>query len=254
MVKLNNLLGMCKLVQQIGENYIRHMSFIYPAKLEITGLKNISNGGIAIECKSKECLEKVVRETESKLGSDYEVKVPKNRAPKLKIVGITEQLTNSQIEQKIRSQNKEIILDQALINVVYVSKEHKNHRNYFCLVEVDGKTYEMALRTEKLNIGWDRCRVYDAVNVRRCYKCSGYGHKSQECRNTLACPRCAEAHELKECKTEQKDVKCINCKWAVENLKINLDIGHEAWSKDCRVFKRKLEAERSKIDFLYCEK
>lgn len=140
-----------------------------------------------------------------------------------------------------------------MIKVVHVSTQPGKRRDYFTLIEVDGTTYETLIRKEKINIGWDRCRVYDAVNVQRCYKCSGFGHKASDCRNQKACPRCAECHDLKDCKAEPKDIKCINCKNAVEKLKINLDIRHEAWSNECKVLSRKLEAEKSKIDFLYHE-
>ena len=43
----------------------------------------------------------------------------------------------------------------------------------------------------KLNIGWDRCRVFDGTDVLQCFKCHG-NHRSKECNKEIV-------------------RKCINC-------------------------------------------
>ena len=43
----------------------------------------------------------------------------------------------------------------------------------------------------------------------RCFKCQGFGHKSQGCRGVAKCARCGGAHGVRECKTST--IKCPNC-------------------------------------------
>lgn len=215
----------------------------------MVGLRNISKGGVVLECKNKEAINKIREEVSQKLGSNYDVSVPKKRAPRIKVVGITENLSYEDTERKILAQNTFLDHNSANIKVVHIQKI-KNRSNYFAYLEVDGISYSKLLREEKLNIGWDRCRVYDAVNITRCYKCSGFNHRATECTAEKACPKCAGPHDLVECKADNTEIKCINCLKATERLKIKLETNHEAWNTNCAVYKRKMELERSKIDFL----
>lgn len=222
-----------------------------PSKLEISGLRNISKGGVVLECRNKDKINEVKEEVSKKLGENYDISLPKKRSPKLKIIGLTENLSASEMREKILAQNTFLDVETANIKVLHVQQSKNRNANYFAYVEVDGPSYIKILREEKLNIGWDRCRVYEAVGVTRCYKCSGFNHKATECRSEKACPRCAGPHDLRECKADNDKIRCINCVKTTDKLKIKLDAKHEAWnSEQCAVYKRKLEFEKNKIDFL----
>lgn len=223
---------------------------IDPVELEVSGIRNISNGGILVECKNEEAVKKLKEEAVKKLGEDYSVSVPKKLTPRVKVIGLSEKLQPEQIEANIKAQNHYVEDESARIKVVHIQEMKDKRRGYCVYMEVDGKTYKKMLLEQKLNIGWDRCKVYDAVSVKRCYKCSGFNHKASECRGEKACPRCADNHDVTDCKAEKNNIKCINCVRAVEKLKIKLDVQHEVWSQDCAVYRRKLEIEQSKINFL----
>lgn len=223
---------------------------IDPTDLEFSGLRHVSKGGIIIECKNKEAVSKLQDKAKTKLGDDYEISIPKKKSPRVKIVGLSEKLSFEVIEEKIKSQNSYLEMEDALIKVVHI-KEGKGRRKFYTVfAEVNAKAYGRMMNEEKVNINWDRCKIYDATEVTRCFSCSGFNHKASQCRSDKACPKCAGPHLLNECKANDNELKCINCTHAVEKLKMTLDTKHAAWSTDCAVFKRKLEIARSKTNFL----
>ena len=59
-------------------------------------------------------------------------------------------------------------------------------------------------------IEYDYCKVRDAIEVRRCYKCLGFNHMTDKCSaKSPVCPKCAGPHQLKEC--ESDFLKCTHC-------------------------------------------
>uniref|UniRef100_A0A1Y1KHS9 CCHC-type domain-containing protein n=1 Tax=Photinus pyralis TaxID=7054 RepID=A0A1Y1KHS9_PHOPY len=222
---------------------------IDPITREVTGMKTLRRGTIVVECKNKEAAAKLKEEAETKLGSDYILSLPKQKMPKIKIVGLNDKIGSTQMKEMILAQNQ--FLDEAAyINVVHITEDKRNPNRYLAYAEVDGNSYRKILSEQKLNIGWDRCRIYDAVTTRRCYKCNGFGHKATDCSKTTTCPKCAGDHDLASCKASDAEIKCSNCANAVEKLKMKLDVQHPAWSVDCPVYKKRLDQERSRIDFL----
>lgn len=226
-------------------------SSIDPTTIEISGVKHASRGGIIIECKNQEAVSKLKEEAETKLGSQYNISVPKKRKPRIKIVGMSNRMTGNEIETKIMTQNHFLEQGKANLSVVHVG-DMKNRKTpcYFAYAELEAESYSKMLKEGKVNIEWDRCKVFDAVTVTRCFKCNSYNHRAKECKKELTCPKCAGSHHVNDCNAEKDEIKCVNCKEAVSKLKLKIDIHHEAWNTECPVYKRKLEIERNKINFL----
>lgn len=103
------------------------------------------------------------------------------------------------------------------------------------------------MKEAKLRIGWSVCKVIDYVNVKRCYNCCGYNHIASKCKNKRACLKCGGEHLLKDCISDANE--CVNCKIAIQKFKVNIETNHPVWSRDCAVYKRKLESERKKIQY-----
>lgn len=116
---------------------------------------------------------------------------------------------------------------------------------YQAIVEADSSSYKKIMDAEKLFIKWDSCRVYEQISVTRCFKCLGLTHFSKYCTNEIKCKRCAENHPSSECNSAV--LKCVNCLWHNEKLKMQLDITHDAFSRDCEVLQRKHSQEKRKI-------
>ena len=90
---------------------------------------------------------------------------------------------------------------------------------------------EMTIKINKkpyIHLGKKIYRLQHFIELIQCFKCSKFGHKTEECRSkNLCCPNCASEHELKECRTNYIP-KCGNC--------LSLDLGnltHSSWDVRC---------------------
>lgn len=104
---------------------------------------------------------------------------------------------------------------------------------------MDGATLKKFKQSIKVNIGWEKCKIYECFNVLRCYNCYGFNHKREECSLPKACSKCSGEHDFKDCQEEIN--KCINCVEAVKKYKIELDVNHSAIDECCPIFKKKLK-------------
>lgn len=114
-------------------------------------------------------------------------------------------------------------------------------------MEVDGKTFSNLLNAGRVLIDFDSCRVLEDVYVMRCFNCCQYHHRSKECKNKTACQKCGEEHETSKCTSVI--LQCVNCKIAVETFKVNLEVGHAAYDKNCPMLKRKMNVARRMISY-----
>lgn len=217
---------------------------IDPAELEIgiADVKTMKNG-LRITCESKEDTEKLQREVESKMGSKYDIKQIQKTKPKLKIIGIDEELTGEELIRKIRHQNSD--LKVANLEIIVIKRMKKK---YMAIMQVEGSDYNTIMKAGKLKIGWSVCPVYEHVGVLRCFKCFGYNHKSAECSRERCCARCGgRDHQTTECKSE--DLKCVNCEAMNSKLGLKLDSSHTVYDIKCPVYLRNVERRKEKIEY-----
>lgn len=222
---------------------------IDPASIPINNVRSVSNGGIIIECQSKTAADALRLETVEKLGSEYDVSTPSGMNPRIKVIGLSEDLTSEQIVNYIRTQN-DCINETAELKFIKLEESknvNKKYRKYNCIVEMDGTTYSKVMEHGKLNIKWDRCYVVEAVQVTRCFNCSGFNHVADKCSRPKVCPKCADEHNINQCNSTVE--KCINCINSNINLHLNLETNHAVWSRDCQVYQRKLSFKRQKINY-----
>lgn len=213
---------------------------IDPTSDGVSYMGNIRRGGVAVTCRDEQSMRKV-KETMEKLSNEFSVDVAKRRNPKIKIVGLSEELDNDTICNKIRAQNEWA----ADANTLKLLKTYSVNDKYFsAIVEVDPKMFDKCMRSKCVNIGWDRCKVYEQVNVLMCLKCCGYNHLAKDCKHKEACRKCSGEHKTAVCTSNAE--KCINCVTANMKYKLKLDVNHHVHSTECEVRKRKVEnAKRS---------
>lgn len=87
------------------------------------------------------------------------------------------------------------------------------------------------LREGRIVVGMVRCRIAERVEVQRCFRCLGFGHRAGHCKGedrSTGCHNCHEAgHRAVNCK---KAAHCSLCK----------DGDHKSGSSSCQAFKEAL--------------
>lgn len=221
--------------------------------VSVSKIKHIKGGGLVIGCNSAESAAKLRKEADDKLAEKYTVKEAKLIRPRLKIVGITEDHDKEDLVNFLKVQNESVFSTESKLEVVsFEALKHKNNsgdgrrrRQIFqCIIEVDIRSYRSALSSGQVFVGYDGCSVYDAVEVRRCFNCSGFNHTSSNCKQKIACPRCSGDHAVTDCKSET--LKCINC-FNVHKTSPDTAYNHAAWDRGCRVYQHKLKLFKTDI-------
>lgn len=221
-------------------------SKITPTKLKVKNVKHTANGGIAIECASKEAVENLKSNAESILGQSYTISSSEKRAPRIKVIGLSERKTAETIESDLRTQNEEFF---AADSKVVVSDCFEVRSKYGFRVEVDPKTFNRLMMDERkrLRVGWDLCVVYEAFSTIRCYNCWRFHHTAKTCKIAQVCGKCSGNHVSSVCQSNVD--KCVNCIETNTKLRLNIDESHPAWSVDCDVYKRKIVLEKKNINY-----
>lgn len=203
-------------------------------KLHVTQIKNVKDGGILIGCDDAESANNFKKVATQKLSSQYKISDVKKFQPKIKIVGLMSNFEDEELVKYLKGQN-DIISENSFIKVLKVWATKNNSNIFQSVVEVDAATYGLIMSRGKLFVNYDVCTVYDATNIRVCYKCSGYNHGQSNCPSDVSiCPKCSGDHRLSECNSDV--FKCINCK----NAKLD-DINHTVWDvSKCPIYQKRL--------------
>lgn len=220
---------------------------VKPASLEvgIVQMKNIKDGGIVIKCKNKEDSAKIKDAAEKKLKKKYSIKLPELVNPCLKVIGIDDDLEADELKACILKQNQ-IVQDEKSILNIKVLKKMKTKK--MAIIETDPGTFAFIMNHGKLSIGWSICRVFEYVNIFRCYKCAGFGHMAKDCTEDVKCWKCAASdHAGEDCSSELW--KCVNCVQANDSFKFNLSVNHSPFDSECPCLQRKINNVKRKINY-----
>lgn len=218
---------------------------ISPTNIAVKNIRKATKGAIVIQCDNSPSCDILKDSVIKKLGENYIVNVPTLLNPRLKIINVSVKHSESVIQELIRKQNDFIPENSDLKLITILDKSTKERQNYTYIFETDPTTYNVLLNREKITIGWDRCRVFENIHISRCFKCLGFNHKAKECTRLRMCLKCSQDHDIKECKSTREE--CGNCRWANENLKMELNTEHHANSWDCKVLQRRVERARQRI-------
>lgn len=218
------------------------------SKLRVNGMSNAAKNGIAVECDDEESCDKLMEELKEKFGEEVEAKRPRKFTPRIKMLRVNDpEIADIHFISQLKHHNE--CLKDATITVIrreIVRKRGQVVAGVFNMVlEIDEPSYDKVMAEQKLKHHFEVYKVVDNIYIRRCYKCFGFNHQRDECRNDLACSRCAESHDGRECQAVIK--KCINCIKFNERCGTNFDVNHDAWASHCEVFKQQLERSRKKF-------
>lgn len=177
------------------------------------------------------------------MSGDYVVKLTELRKPKIKIVGMSEELSSEEIIRKLKAQNE--LLKHSELKIVHKYVGLKGFHSAVLEVEID--IFSKLMEAGRVFVDFDSCRVVEDLQVMRCFKCCQFYHKGRDCKNKLACHNCGKEHETANC--DHQDKNCVNCKLAVETYKVSLDTNHSAYDRNCPMFKRKLAIARRRVSY-----
>lgn len=189
-------------------------------------------------------MKQIVRE---KLGDGYDVTLPLVKNPRLRITNINTDIPDESIIDELKK-NNELIKDAEIKLVTIIPRKFRSTVTNDVIVEVKSDTYKLMLNTGVLRLPWRECRVLQHLHIKRCFKCCGFSHTAQQCKqNVQFCSKCAGTHKFDSCKSRK--MCCINCKVTNEKFGSNLNTEHHAWSKDCPVLSRRMQQIREKIEY-----
>lgn len=109
------------------------------------------------------------------------------------------------------------------------------------VVSLPASIANKALAAGKVRIGWVNCRLRGKPDLKRCYRCLGYGHHAKDCKSedrSEHCYRCGEkGHKAKDCSSEPE---CMLCKGSGHSAK------HSTGSIRCPAFQLALNASQKR--------
>lgn len=226
------------------ETVQKHVS---PLALEV-GIKEIWNtreGGVAIKCDTKDEIEKVKNAVEKKLSKNYSVVAPNLKNPSIKVIGMENELSADDLVSYLKRQNPFLNLDTTELTVKVVKRMKTK---YMSIIECDPGSHKRILEEGYLYLAWSRCRVFDYVAVFRCFKCGGFGHRRDECKNVAKCLKCcALDHSAENC--DSNNFRCNNCVEANKNMIAQVNVCHSIYDNACPVFRKKVELQKSKVKY-----
>lgn len=144
-----------------------------------------------------------------------------------------EEATDDEIIRAIEEQTK-------TKGIIKITNKRKIDRGTQIVTALVPTSIVNNLLKDRLRIGFVSCRTRLKTEVKKCFRCQGYGHTRQACTNeerSNLCWKCGEKdHKSKECKNEYR---CMLCEKEVSN-------DHAMGSSKCHAYKRALEAAKTR--------
>lgn len=215
--------------------------------VNVCGARNARDGCVVLQCSDATETMKVKQIVNEKLGDEYEVILPAIKDPRVRITNINTDIPDDSIINELKL-NNDCIKEAEMKLVTVIPKKFRSSTTNDAIIEVKSDIYRKLIDIGVLSLPWRECKVYEHLYLKRCFKCNGFSHIANQCKeNTQYCSKCAGNHKVSECKT--KKMCCINCKKANQSNNLKLDTRHHAYSKECGVLQRRLAVLRNKIEY-----
>lgn len=235
--------------QSVSDTKSRLFERVNPvqSQLPLAGVRGTSGGGVVVSCDNAEDCSKLIDLTTNKMSKDYDIKRLTPLNPRVKVAGFSEEFDADSLLSYLESQNRSIFTDVSSCRVVSIKCLRKNAKRFQAVLQVDQSTYDRLLESEQVIIGYDMCRVYDAIELLRCFKCCGFHHTAAKCsKSDHICPKCAGKHKLSECSSDT--LRCANCVLSNAKRGTDFSLDHAAWDgQRCHIYGESLSRLRVSI-------
>jgi hypothetical protein len=216
-------------------------------KVGIGSLKTLRDGRVQIETGSIQEAETLTNNIKDKLGDKMETNIQRPRKPRLKIHNIPEDISTDNIEDTLIAQNPDLGIEKGEIVPKFTYETKKHNRNI--VIEVNSHTRKKLIQN-KVKLGWINCSIEDYLVATRCFRCSRFNHRMRDCRGTETCPLCAGNHNLKDCKAQPADFKCINClTYNHHNKNTKINENHSSLDRKCPSMQAIIEKYKRNTDY-----
>ena len=216
-------------------------------KIGITKFKGLRNGRLLIETQNKTEIDALNKTINEACGEELEASTPRRRNPRLIIYNVPDEITMENAQELIMKQNSEQSIGQEDITPRYLFKDKRKAKNL--VIEVNSTTRKKFLG-KKMKLGWNMCNVDDYIRISRCYKCSKYNHRAQECKGELTCPICAGKHSLRECQATKEEYKCTNCvNFNKYNKTSPVNEKHSSLDTNCSCYQNMMRRFTGTVDY-----
>lgn len=218
------------------------------------GLRKIRDGGIIIDCDSNADSIKISEMVRSKVGNNYSVEMLEIKKPRLKIINLHDDMSETEIIDNLKIQNDLPNTAQIKLikNIKRTNNRNPNNINYDIVIETDHTTYDKLVNKQAVNIGWSKCKIFRHTHLLRCYNCCGFSHIAKDCKNKKACSQCGGEHNRSECESE--DLKCTNCTIMCDKFKLKLNTKHNAFDRKCEIYSKKISQLQNKFGYMSANK
>ncbi|XP_052757615.1 uncharacterized protein LOC128202212 [Galleria mellonella] len=226
-------------------NQVKQNVNVIDLGIGVNRVTKIKNQKVIMACGSQEersALQEAIRQKCTQISA----RSTKDRLPQIKLVGVINSLTDSQIEKAVISQNRHLLGSLPPNSQVRVLRRTKGRTQEFknVILEVSPSIWKI-IQGQKLYIDLQSVPAVDQSPLIQCYKCMGYNHRAAECKEQTRCGYCALEHDTRECPNRNSTPQCCNCKKAKRELE-----PHPSYSQDCPDWQKWDGIARAAV--LYC--
>ncbi|KAG8255596.1 hypothetical protein J6590_088894 [Homalodisca vitripennis] len=157
-------------------------------------------------------------ESEEMKRAGMEVKEPVRKRTMVMLYDVEVALTNEEVVSENHKRNlkgdfteEEMKEEFKIRSRIVEGKGDRKKKIGSLAVERNGRMRNVLRKRERVFVGWTSSRPKDYIDLPRCYRRQRFAHVAKFCNSRKVCPRCAEEHDIRECKrTEEATRRCVN--------------------------------------------
>jgi hypothetical protein len=251
------------------ENSLKNIVNKSKVKVAIKSVKYISEAGIVVNCDTEEDTNKmfdILAETKT----EFSARKPRTQWPRIAIFNVNQEINEDNIIEEIIQNNKNIkdffesksgegVDNYLKLKFKYrkgnrsmsQSTQSSNKELNTWVIETSPELFKVVSNMRSILMAWRSCPFSEHLNIKRCYKCCGYGHIVAQCKSeTNICGICAGTQCTGICQN-QSQLKCHNCHHynQFKHCKRQLNTCNTVFSSDCQSFKRIKSIIQFKIQY-----
>jgi hypothetical protein len=235
------------------EMQAKHIIISNKLNIGVKYIKNISKGGVVLDCDANEDTDKII-ETIREKSNDIIASKPLRKMPNIVIYGVSDDISEKDIIDELINKNDAIAaylndsttedINQLIKIKFKFRRKNKSINENNWVLEIGPKLRSIIFNQIKsLRIGFKSCKFSDYFSITRCYNCNGFAHIAKDCKqHNPSCGHCGQTHNTKECNISENQAFCTNCdkhnKASYNKSKTFWATNHSCYSGECESLRR----------------